>query len=80
MSRRGPRFTEKEKLTILKKGEETGVKAVCAGYGICTGMALAVQNSIELAFELVRRLEFSLAASLKYPLANTRWRVAGFTG
>jgi hypothetical protein len=37
MSRRGLRFTEKEKLAILKKGEETGVKAVCARYGICTG-------------------------------------------
>src|SRR6516164_1286575 len=34
MSKRGPRFTEKEKLAILKEGEKNGVKAVCAKYGV----------------------------------------------
>jgi transposase-like protein len=34
MSKRGPRFTEKEKLAILKEGEKNGVNAVCAKYGV----------------------------------------------
>ena len=34
MSKRGPRFTGKEKLAILKEGEKNGVKAVCAKYGV----------------------------------------------
>src|ERR1700741_123077 len=34
MPKRGPRFSEKEKLAILKEGEKNGVKAVCAKYGI----------------------------------------------
>jgi hypothetical protein len=34
MSKRGPRFTEKEKLAIIKEGKKNGVKAVCAKYGI----------------------------------------------
>jgi len=33
MSKGGPRFSEKEKLAIVKEGEKTGVKAVCAKYG-----------------------------------------------
>jgi transposase-like protein len=33
MSKRDPRFTEEEKLAIVKEGEKTGVKAVCAKYG-----------------------------------------------
>jgi hypothetical protein len=33
MSKRGARFTEKEKLAILKEGEKNGVKAVCAKTG-----------------------------------------------
>jgi len=36
MSRRGPRFSEKEKLTIVQQGEKIGVKGVCARYGIST--------------------------------------------
>ena len=36
MSRRGPRFSEKEKLVIVKEGQKNGVKAVCARYGIST--------------------------------------------
>jgi len=32
-SKRDPRFTEEEKLAIVKEGEKTGVKAVCAKYG-----------------------------------------------
>jgi transposase-like protein len=36
MSRRGPRFSEKEKLAIVKQGEKTGVKAVCAKYDNCS--------------------------------------------
>jgi transposase-like protein len=36
MSWRGPRFSEKEKLAIVKEGEKVGVKAVCAKYGIST--------------------------------------------
>jgi hypothetical protein len=31
-----PRFTEKEKLAIVKEGEKNGVKAVCAKYDIST--------------------------------------------
>src|SRR6516162_11705646 len=34
MSKRGPRFSEKEKLAILKEGGRNGVKAVCAKYGV----------------------------------------------
>jgi transposase-like protein len=34
MSKRGPRFSEKQKLAILKEGEKTSVEAVCAKYGI----------------------------------------------
>src|SRR5262249_36298445 len=34
MSKRGSRFSEKEKLAILKEGEKAGVKAVCEKYGI----------------------------------------------
>jgi transposase-like protein len=34
MSKRGPRFSEKEKLAILKEGEGNGVNAVCAQYGM----------------------------------------------
>jgi transposase-like protein len=34
MSRRGPRFSEKEKLTIISEGEKSGVKTVCAKYDI----------------------------------------------
>ena len=34
MSKRGPRFSEKEKLAILKEGKKNGVKAVCAKYGV----------------------------------------------
>ncbi len=34
MSRRGPRFTEDKKLAIVKEGEKTGVKTVCAKYDI----------------------------------------------
>jgi transposase-like protein len=34
MSKRGPRFSEKEKLAIVKEGEKNGVKAVCAKYGV----------------------------------------------
>ena len=30
MSKRGPRFSEKEKLARLKEGKKSGVKAVCA--------------------------------------------------
>jgi hypothetical protein len=30
MSKRGPRFSEREKLAILKEGEKSGVKAICA--------------------------------------------------
>ena len=34
MSKRGPRFSEKEKRAILKEGEKNGVNAVCVKYGI----------------------------------------------
>jgi hypothetical protein len=34
MSKRGPRFSEKEKLAILKEGEGNDVNAVCAQYGM----------------------------------------------
>jgi transposase-like protein len=34
MSKRGPRFSEKEKLAILREGEKNGVRAVCEKYGI----------------------------------------------
>ena len=34
MPKRGPRFTQEEKLAILKEGEKNGVKAVCAKYGV----------------------------------------------
>jgi transposase-like protein len=34
MSKRGPRFSEKEKLAILNEGEKNGVKAVRAKYDI----------------------------------------------
>jgi transposase-like protein len=34
MSRRGQRFSEKEKLTIIAEGEKSGVKTVCAKYDI----------------------------------------------
>jgi transposase-like protein len=34
MSKRGPRFSKKEKLAIVKEGEKTGVEAVCAKYDI----------------------------------------------
>jgi transposase-like protein len=34
MSKRGPHFSEKEKLAILNEGEKNGVAAVCAKYGI----------------------------------------------
>jgi transposase-like protein len=34
MSKRGPRFSEKEKLAILKEGQRNGAKTVCAKYGI----------------------------------------------
>jgi transposase-like protein len=34
MSKCGPRFSEKEKLAILKEGEGNGVNAVCAKYGM----------------------------------------------
>jgi transposase-like protein len=34
MSKRGPRFSEKEKLTIIAEGEKSGVKSVCAKYDI----------------------------------------------
>jgi len=34
MSKRGPRFSEREKLATLKEGEKNSVKAVCAKYGI----------------------------------------------
>jgi transposase-like protein len=37
MSKRGPRFTQQEKLAILKEGEKTGVKAVCGKYGVSQG-------------------------------------------
>jgi hypothetical protein len=30
MSKRGPPFTKEEKLAIVKEGEKTGGKAVCA--------------------------------------------------
>jgi hypothetical protein len=34
MSKRAPRFSEKEKLAILKEGEKNGVKADCAKYRV----------------------------------------------
>jgi len=34
MSKRGPRFSEKEKLAIFKEGKKNGVKAACAKYDI----------------------------------------------
>jgi transposase-like protein len=34
MSKRGSRFTQEERLTILEDGERNGVKAVCAKYDI----------------------------------------------
>jgi transposase-like protein len=35
MSKGGaPRFTEKEKLAIVKEGEKNGINAVCAKYDI----------------------------------------------
>jgi transposase-like protein len=34
MSKRGPRFTEKEKLAIVKEEKKNGVKAVCAKHDI----------------------------------------------
>jgi transposase-like protein len=34
MSKRGPRFSEKEKLAIVKEGKKNGVNAVCAKYGM----------------------------------------------
>ena len=32
MPKRGPRFTQQERLAIVKEGEKDGVKAVCAKY------------------------------------------------
>jgi transposase-like protein len=34
MRKRGPRFTQEEKLAIVKEGEKNGLNAVCAKYGI----------------------------------------------
>jgi hypothetical protein len=32
MANRGPQYSQKERLAILKEGEKTSVKAVCAKY------------------------------------------------
>jgi len=34
MSKRGPRFSEKERLAIVKEGEKNDIEAVCAKYDI----------------------------------------------
>jgi hypothetical protein len=33
MANRGPQYSQKERLAILKEGEKTDGKAVCAKYG-----------------------------------------------
>jgi transposase-like protein len=39
------RFTEEEKLTILAEGEKTGVKTVCAKYGVHDPVSFAIGAS-----------------------------------
>src|SRR5215469_8214464 len=34
MPKHGPRFTQEERLAIVKEGEKDGINAVCAKYGI----------------------------------------------
>jgi len=36
MAKRGPQYSQKERLVVVKEGEKNGVKAVCAKYGIST--------------------------------------------
>src|SRR5215470_17995521 len=59
MSKRGPRFTEKEKLAILKEGEGNGVNAVCAQYG------MSDQTRRYKAHGVMPRKHFSLKNKLK---------------
>jgi hypothetical protein len=47
MSKCGPRFTEKEKLAIVKEGEKNGINAVCAKYDMIL-IFLAAHPSMHL--------------------------------
>src|SRR5215469_10022888 len=59
MPKRGPRFTQEEKLAILKEGEKNGVKAVCAKYGVSD------QTRRYKAHGIRSRKHFSLKNKLK---------------
>jgi transposase-like protein len=56
MSKRGPRFSEKEKLAIVKEGEKNGAKAICAKYGF-SDQAYRLWRK---AFRIEPRKQFSL--------------------
>ena len=62
MLKRGPRFTGKEKLAILKEGEKNGVKAACAKYGISDGTYRVWRYEAQ---GLKPRKHFSLKKKLK---------------
>jgi transposase-like protein len=36
MAKRGPEYSQKERLAIVKEGEKVGVEAVCVKYDICS--------------------------------------------
>src|SRR5215831_15819108 len=93
MSKR--RFTEKEKLAILKEGEKNGVKAVCAKYGVSEqtyrvwryktrGIEHKKQFSIKKKREILEQgfqngIEQVCAAYRISPRTYYRWRKLDFT-
>ena len=95
MSKRGPRFTEKEKLAILKEGEKNGVKAVCAKYGVSDqtyrvwryktkGIEHKKQFSIKKKREILEQgfqngIEQVCAAYRISPRTYYRWKKLDFT-
>jgi transposase-like protein len=95
MSKRGPRFSEKEKLAILKEGEKNGVKAVCAKYGVSEqtyqvwryktkGIEHKKQFSIKKKREILEQgfqngIEQVCAAYRISPRTYYRWKKLGFT-
>jgi hypothetical protein len=51
MPKRGPRFTQEERLAIVKEGEKDGINAVCAKYALdlFTASSLPPRNFLVLS-------------------------------
>ena len=95
MSKRGPRFSEKEKLAILKEGEKNSVNSVCAKYGIsdqtyqiwrykAAGIQPRKQFSTEEKLQILEEayqngIEQVCAAYRISPRTYYRWKKLDFT-